>query len=210
MGRDRRRARRFDARSGTFATVFRDRISALYQDRAGALWVGTRSGAVRLDSRGRRRYHHVPIATPQDYRDPDWIVSFAEDGRGGLWVGTRRGLDRLDVTAGHLVGIPLRTAAGEQLREDDVRALASDAGGVWIGSGRRLLRLDPATRTVRAVPLADLWPAGRLGPNDLNVRALCPTPQALWVGTDRGLVRIDRRTGAGRSASRRWTGRTGS
>ncbi len=46
------------------------------------------------------------------------------------------------------------------------------------------------------MPLTDLWPAGRLGPNDLNVRALCPTPQALWVGTDRGLVRVDRRTGA--------------
>ena len=187
---------RFDARSGTFVTVLRDRISALFQDRAGALWAGTRDGAVRLEGSHGRRYRHVPAATSQDDRDPDWVVSFAEDARGGLWVGTRRGLDRLDAAAGRLVAVPLRTAAGEELREDDVQALVGDAAGVWIGSGRRLLRLDPATRTVRAVPLTDLWPAGRLGPNDLNVRALWQTPQALWVGTDRGLVRLDLRTGA--------------
>ncbi len=182
---------RFDPATETFTTVLTGHVRALFQERAGALWIGTREGAVRVVAGRGRRYRHSQAERANERRD--WVLAFAEDARGEIWVGTTLGLSRLDRTTGRLVAVPLETATGERLRSSAVTSLVADSGGLWVGGLSRLLRLDPATRTVRIVPLNDLWPTKTVG--DINVWALHKTPEALWVGSGRGVVRIDRQTG---------------
>ena len=78
-------------------------INTLYQDRAGALWVGTLGGLARLehDRHGHQRfvlYQHDPLE-PRSLAD-DGVVSLFEDSAGRFWVGTFGGLDLLDRASG--------------------------------------------------------------------------------------------------------------
>ena len=181
--------------------------TVLFEDRAGALWIGTRTaGLFRYDGKGFLRVntsHHE-------------IRSVGEDREGNLWVGTRGGgLDRLRASVVDVVdigsGVPLEavrtvcqettgqlwaaTQLGVLTRSQDhawtpmtakegcpvqyVQCVAADPqGGVWIGTQYKGLYH---------------WQGGALTPNisktnglaNDSVRSLLPTVAGdLWVGTE--------------------------
>lgn len=109
-------------------------VTALYEDRAGGLWIGTASGGLfRYDAQG---FQSVGTSHPA-------IINVIEDSEGNVWVGTRGGgLNRLSPRALRLLGPAsgLPFAAVQSACEDAAEtlwmtgqngALASRSNGVW-------------------------------------------------------------------------------
>lgn len=81
--------RRFDSDAG----LPQNSVTALLQDRAGYLWIGTYGGLVRYDGHDFRSYgSHAGDGPPSDR-----ITALLEDPEGRLWIGTENaGVGRMD------------------------------------------------------------------------------------------------------------------
>jgi len=69
----------------------RDQVHSVYQDRRGALWIGTaRDGVFRYDGSSLTR------VAARDGKAPGRVWAFAEDREGRLWIGSASGAVRYD------------------------------------------------------------------------------------------------------------------
>ncbi|HLT47073.1 MAG TPA: two-component regulator propeller domain-containing protein [Rubricoccaceae bacterium] len=105
--------------------------TVVYEDPAGALWVGTTRGLARFRD---GRFETVPVlATPVE------VTALGSDRAGALWVGTRaHGAVRLDRAT--------RTAVTPRdgLLAPWVQALVGDAdGALWMGTDKGVCRYGP-------------------------------------------------------------------
>lgn len=153
------------------AETFDRQVSALYQDHAGRLWVGTQDGLARWNEQGGKLF------TQRDGLSSGVVRALAEDREGNLWIGTSGGLDRLrdgKFTAFH---------QADGLPSDNISALWVDAEGVlWIGTSGGLARFDRGqwrSYTTRE----------GLASNSLGY-LLEDDHGALWVGSNAGLMRV--------------------
>ncbi|WP_093454423.1 two-component regulator propeller domain-containing protein [Sphingomonas sp. YR710] len=151
--------------------------TALAQDHAGFIWIGTQGGLARWDGYRFVAYKANP-AVPGSLPD-DFIQTLHVDPAGRLWIGTSAGgLARFDAARGRFVAVPIGPSTGRT----HIGAIADDGhGGLWIGSDTGLHQLNPIDGTVRTLYLG--LPGGR-------VQALLrDRAGALWIGTASGLVR---------------------
>lgn len=149
-----------------------NRISCLYGDRAGNLWIGTQLGGLVRYVQGR-----FSAYATQDGLPSNEISSLYEDREATLWVGTTRGL------AAWREGRFTIYSTREGLPHEHVKAMAEDrAGNLWIGTYDGLARFRQGTFT--AYTTADGLPAPR-------IFAIQPDRDGnLWVGTGSGLVQV--------------------
>ncbi|CAN5159973.1 ligand-binding sensor domain-containing diguanylate cyclase [soil metagenome] len=173
-------------------------VSALAQDRAGFLWIGTNAGLMRYDGYSLRLQGGGESAEGTQGLGFIRVLLAARDGR--LWIGTESdGLasydpatERVSFFREGMGGANSAKVAADVHRQKGpaptVRALAEDAdGAVWVGSvGGGLDRFDPASG--RFTHFRHSSEAGSL-PDD-RVQALMVDRQGtLWVGTWAGLSR---------------------
>ena len=120
-------------------------ITALYRDRAGFLWVGSREGLALWDGYSVRSFEHE-VGNVGSLPDNS-IRVLSEDSAGRLWVGTNTGgLARLDRTKGQFEVLQHDPADSSSLSHDSVYAIAECGdGSLWVGTQEGLNRLDPAT-----------------------------------------------------------------
>ena len=130
-------------------------MQAIYQDRAGRLWVGHARGIDLFDPISQI-FTAFPIgpagSTPR-------VMAMLEDSRGAFWVATERnGLLQFDRAAHTFRSFAVRdrTAAGERASGDSFFAafLEQPVGTLWVaGYGAGLIRVDLASgRTKRYLP----------------------------------------------------------
>ncbi len=145
-------------------------VTAIAQDREGAIWFGGTSGLKRLvegsDATSFTATHGLPSET---------ITALLVDRAGTLWAGTTGGLARWDGTA---FRVPSAVARYGRFV---VRALAEDrAGQLWVGTQSGLLQLAGERAawytTADGLPSNSVWAVRE--DRDLN----------LWIGTDGGGV----------------------
>ena len=165
-----------DVRNGT-------QVTALHQDRAGAVWAGTRgAGLLRVTAGG---LDPAPFTSPTG-RPAVTALLEAEDGR--FWIGTAaRGLALYDRSTGDAQFFGARrartgAAQGGLPEGARIRSLAETRGGVvWVGTEAGLCRFDDADGgAFSCLP----------GVAGATVYALWADGATLWAGTDGGLVRV--------------------
>jgi signal transduction histidine kinase/ligand-binding sensor domain-containing protein/DNA-binding response OmpR family regulator len=190
-------------------------VLALFEDREGNVWAGTRSGELHRF----RRHLFEGFGSKEGLAD-DYIYSVYDDARGSIWIGGPQGLNELTAD-GRLRLFTMK----DGLPNLHVNAICGAAGGgLWIGTSLGLARLEngtvitphqPATlRSGVRVVLEDregnLW-VGTMrqglevfqhgtwthygvkdGLGSLAVRELYQDSRgAVWVGTWGGLTRFE-------------------
>ena len=171
-------------------------VKAIYEDQAGALWIGTDDGLNVLDRTANTfvRYHHDPL-DPYSLANGR-ITAIYEDHNGTLWFGTdARGLSRYARVKEKFMRLQPDPLTANGLSGSVIGALYEDRDGdLWIGiHGGGLDRYDRATgQFTHYSHDAD-------DPTSLShdhVKALCEDHESvLWVGTNQGLDRYERATG---------------
>lgn len=161
-------------------------VLALYQDRRGTIWVGTRAGLFAVEhATGRMTFRAVSLGSRLPSESP-WILSLREDRFGTLWVGTPPAVRRL---------WPDGRIDSHNL-DGEVQAILEDrTGHLWLGTrlaGLNELIFDESSGRVLERRVYN-------GKNVLPstwINALAETPGGeLWTGTSAGAVEILRTAG---------------
>ena len=165
-------------------------VTALYQDRAGFMWVGSREGLTLYDGYSFVKFDH-------DVSDPasisaNLIRAVFEDSRGNLWIGTNTGgLNRLDRTTWEFRHYRHDSTDPRTLSHDSVYTIQEDNQGyLWVGTQIGLNRLDPETGIFKHYPAR---PSDPQAPSHDYINTIYRDSDGmLWLGTvGGGLNRLD-------------------
>jgi PAS domain S-box-containing protein len=127
-------------------------VRAIYEDRAGDLWLGTYNGLVHFDRTTEKftRYRHDPDDVHS--LSHDFVWSIYEDPGGTLWIATAGGLNRFDRATGRFTVYTIE----DGLANDNVMGILADGqGNLWLGTDGGLSRFDPQTETFRNYDVSD-------------------------------------------------------
>jgi diguanylate cyclase (GGDEF)-like protein len=170
-------------------------IYALYEDRAGMLWVGSNFGLARLDPASGEITSFAPDAADDNSLSDPRVRAILEDSEGTLWVGTYGGgLNRLDRNSGTFTRFKHDPADPHSLANDRVTSIFEDADGrLWVGTSGGLNLVDRANARFTRVN-HDASDPTSLG--DDRITALYQDRGGvLWVGTrHRGVSKWNPRT----------------
>ncbi|MCJ8267818.1 MAG: ATP-binding protein, partial [Psychrosphaera sp.] len=160
-------------------------VSAIQEDKSGALWLGTENGLNRFNPKQRRfsRYQHN--AADPNSLSHNMVSSLLQDTKGQLWVGTRAGLNRFDSQTQAFVRFKHQEIDPDSLSHNFVRSLFEDSKGtLWVGTRRGLYRYDAEQN--RFVHFKhDMGDSNSL--SDDFIRSVDEDNQGiLWVGTRAG------------------------
>jgi ligand-binding sensor domain-containing protein/signal transduction histidine kinase len=160
------------------AEILGPQIFALFEDRAGQLWVGTQTGLANWDGHRWKRF------TTRDGLSGNIVRAIAEDAGGNLWVGTEnQGLNSFQ--DGKFISYQ---ASDNGLPGNDISCLCADTNGVlWVGtSGHGLARFQNGKWTRYSTD------------NGLASNFICylleDAAGDLWLGSNMGLMRISKKS----------------
>ncbi|HXS68976.1 MAG TPA: two-component regulator propeller domain-containing protein, partial [Candidatus Polarisedimenticolia bacterium] len=149
-------------------------ISAIYQDRAGRIWIGTQAGLFLLEGHDLKQFKEgLPSLD---------VSAIADDADGNLWIGTSGGLACL--RDGKFTSFHKK----DGLPSEEISSLLVDADGVlWIGTrGSGLARFfkNQWTHYTTAQGLAGNSIGYLAEDNETN----------LWLGSNTGLMRVAKKS----------------
>jgi DNA-binding NtrC family response regulator/ligand-binding sensor domain-containing protein len=146
-------------------------ITAIYQDREGYLWFGTRGGVSRFDGR-----NFVNYSARDGMKDND-VMDLFQDTDGNMWVLTIHGVSRFDGEN----WIMMRDRQG-LLNQVFLSGAPDSRGGVWLNSDKNLIRLVDDSLEVLDVK--------KFGVSGYS-RLMLDKAGNLWVGTNDGILKYD-------------------
>ncbi len=154
-------------------TLSNNRISTLRLDRAGALWVATSGGVVRVKNGAAETF------SAADGLSSNLILSIYEDREGSIWIGTEAGGLNL------LKSKKFNTfTTKDGLPSDLVKAIYQDPqGGIWIGSNGGGLTLFKNGSFTTWTTRDDLS-------SDVVLSLAGDADGTIWIGTPDGLNRF--------------------
>ncbi|HMC59595.1 MAG TPA: two-component regulator propeller domain-containing protein, partial [Candidatus Solibacter sp.] len=162
-------------RRAQFLARSESEVLALFEDRQGSLWAGTRSGELH-----RFRPHVFLGIGSKEGLAADYVYSVYADARGSIWIGGPQGLNELTQDG------RLRLFSKQDgLPNPHVNAICGAAGGgLWIGTSVGVVHFEDGRFTMPPQPA--IVTSG--------VRAVLEDRQGnLWVGTFRQGLEVLRR-----------------
>lgn len=168
-------------------------VLSIAQDSLGFIWLGTKDGLNRYDSREFKVYKHIA-------NDPSTISSsininvLLTDSKGNLWVGTQEGLNRYVPETNSFIRYLNVPKDKNSLSNNTIRSLYEDnQGNLWVGTENGLNRLMAGKKFER------FFCKGAIGSTMVHptIKAIYrDSKNLLWVGTDNGLVSMDFKNGS--------------
>ncbi|KAB2879971.1 hypothetical protein F9K33_07325 [bacterium] len=170
-------------------------ITAIAQDHAGIIWVGTEDGGLnridRSQSPARISFYQHHEANPNSISD-NAVASLCVDGKDQIWVGTNEGLNVLDAARQKFMVYKNMPTDPSSLSDNEVRSLFIDRSDIlWIGTygGGGINKLDLKRGKFKHFKHSPENP-NSLGNN--IVRSFCESKSGLiWIGTHDGLNKFD-------------------
>lgn len=128
-----------------------NRISALYEDSKGRLWVGSYKGLhlYRPDIDG-----FVRVSQGTDGLSNNIVTCIQEDRQGNIWVGTAGGLNRITVI-NDAPNVKYFTRRNGLPNDYITSIIADDQNHLWIGSNGGLFKFDIDSHHVQLFNLSD-------------------------------------------------------
>jgi len=169
-------------------------ITAICEDRAGMLWIGTSGGGLARFDRETEKFSHYlnDLYNPHSLSN-NRVLSVYEDQAGTLWVGTYGGgLNRLDRETGQFIRYQADLSDPHSLSDNVVWSFYEDRSGVlWIGTHGGLSKYDQGREKFAH------YQADPDDPNSLSNNHVLSIYEdrggTLWIGTHGGgLNRFDR------------------
>ncbi len=171
-------------------------IDILYEDRSGAIWIGTRNDGLNKIVRQKENdgeeifihYRHDPSDTTSLASNTIWAIY--EDLAGNLWAGGRGGLSRLKPNnrdKGIFVNYRRDTNNPNSLSSNTVNTIYEDRSGtIWVGTRAGLEQFHPET---------EIFTRGEIGGNFVVIKIYEDESGTLWLGTEKnGLIKYNRKT----------------
>ena len=120
-----------------------EKITALHQDKAGFIWIGTQVGLQRYD--GTRFKNYLADIRDTTALQTDWISAVFEDSKKRLWIGTDHGAPYiLDRNTGKFYNYNLQATAGNKI--NGTWHFAEDQkGNIWLAGHEGFFKLDEKT-----------------------------------------------------------------
>ncbi|WP_300600104.1 hybrid sensor histidine kinase/response regulator transcription factor [Niabella sp.] len=176
-------------------TLSSDNISAICEDRAHRLWVGTQNSGLNLyDPLTKTFTRFIKNHNPQGLIH-DNIRTLMLQNDSALWIGTQEGLSVLNTHTGRMVSFQNDGANPKSLSQNSIYSLYRDANGsVWIGTYFGGANRVDAFTTGFGVLHND--GSRNAIPNNVVSSILEDRNTDLWIGTEGGgLVLYNRRNG---------------
>jgi signal transduction histidine kinase/ligand-binding sensor domain-containing protein/DNA-binding NarL/FixJ family response regulator len=121
---------------------------ALFEDRAGILWIGTDNGLNKFDPATQTFTHYQNIPDDPHSLSHSHVFAIFEDSAGTLWVGTKEGLNRFDRDTETFTAYKSDPQDSQSLSDNWINAIHEDKAGVlWIGTQNGLNRLEKDSDT---------------------------------------------------------------
>lgn len=179
----------YDPAAGTFSSPrLSTYVRLIYEDRAGAFWLGTTSGVIRFTPPNVEPY----TTYRSNPRDPNSlsdnrVLAILEDRDGLFWFGTfGGGLNRFDPETEEFTVFRADPDDAASLSHDTVTVLHEDAAGaLWVGTAGGLSKFEPGSGTFTVYTETDGLP------NDTVYGLLEDAEGRLWLSTNKGLSRFD-------------------
>jgi len=178
--------------SETNTSLSNNSVSAIYEDRFGVLWIGTRDGLniYHPDTETFTTYKHDPS-------DPDSLSNYTvrsiyEDRSGTLWVGTNDGLNKFCRNTENFTHYNHDPNDPDSLSSRFVSSIYEDSFGIlWIGTqGGGLSEFDDERKCFTRYQY-DADDKNSLSHNEVKTIMEDSTGK-LWIGTFGGLNKLDR------------------
>jgi ligand-binding sensor domain-containing protein/signal transduction histidine kinase len=166
-------------------------VWSLFEDKAGALWVGTDIGLNKYDPLLEKFivYRNNPFS--QNSLCGNVVTSILEDRTGLLWIGTNHGLDTYNRQTGNFTHYINNPQNKNSLSNNFIRSICEDKNGViWIGTnGGGLNKYNRQTNSFKKYTYDPLNPESI---SDDKVISICQDKEGiLWLGTLGGLNKFD-------------------
>ena len=118
-------------------------MTTIYEDRSGALWVGTDEGGLnRLDRESEKFTRFRSDEDDEETLSSDSITVLYEDRSGEFWIGSDGdGLNLLDRATGKFTRYEADDEDEHSLSADEVWAIVESSDGLSLGGNRR--RTEP-------------------------------------------------------------------
>ena len=144
--------RRFRTRLNDDRSLSDNTVSAVFQDAAGRLWIGTMRGLNRLDDVQSGRFTRY-LNNPEDMSSlpSDIVNGITQDRDGFLWLATGNGVARFSPDTDGKITFE-RIGTREGLRTGTVLSvIEAEDGSILAGSGDGLSAIDRQTTSVRSL-----------------------------------------------------------
>ncbi len=177
------------------------KISCLFEDKAGILWIGLYSGGLfRFDPLTEQGTVYQFRQNDPATLSENTVHCIAEDPYGNIWAGTRQGLNRLDPRTGKVQRFFAQPGVANALQNHQIRSLCVGRDGqLWVGTYNGIARAtiapngNPVFQHFFLTPAAEKSPPGVESPHDFifTIKEDNHTDGLLWIGTKGGLKRLD-------------------
>ena len=176
---------RLDAEDGQPAGV-----TALYQDGAGRVWIGTRAHGAFVIEAGHAEARAVQESGRMPTLASDRVRTIVEAVPGEVWLGTDgAGIVVVDTQDWSTRRIRPEPGRANSLADGDAGALLRDRSGlVWVANNTGISRHDPQQRVVMTVPGGSGRPQGI---SDADVPFVLALPDGrVWLGVGKDGIDI--------------------
>ena len=173
-------------------------INAVWQDRTGFLWIGTKDGLDRYDGYDFLRFRRDPADSTS--LTSNFIKEIYEDQAGYVWISTNLGLNRYDPAQEVFRQYQFEWAGDNSLRANDVMDFLEDQShgkaGVqvfWVGTRSGLFKMEIEAQSGKMIKATPLFEEEAVFEDDRIEALALDSLGYLWLALGKGVYRLNTR-----------------